>query len=81
MLYYNILSCALFILDKVSSLSATGEAKLRWQKDQTQYKQAKQQERHDPDMELKTRFFGCLAGEIAMIILDTLELIVEVSQT
>jgi hypothetical protein len=31
-------------------------------------------------MELKTRFFGCLTGEIAMIVLDTLELIVEVSQ-
>lgn len=30
-------------------------------------------------MELKTRFFGCMSGETAMIILDTLELIVEVS--
>jgi hypothetical protein len=36
-----------YIIDKVSGLSATGEAKLRWQKDQTQYKQAKQQERYD----------------------------------
>ena len=36
----------MFALDKVSGLSATGEAKLRWQKDQTQYKQAKQQERY-----------------------------------
>jgi hypothetical protein len=31
-------------------------------------------------MELKTKFFGCLSGEIAMIILDILELIVEVSK-
>jgi hypothetical protein len=35
-----------FILDKVTGLSAAGEAKLRWKKDQTQYKQAKQQERY-----------------------------------
>ncbi len=40
--YYS----SLFVLDKVTGLSATGEAKLRWQKDQTQYKQAKQQERY-----------------------------------
>lgn len=86
-----------------------GEAKLRWKKDQTQYKQAKQQERyiwyydmrcmcrdyysvyvnflrvypisrHDPDVEVKTKFLGALSGEIAMIILDILELIVEVCQ-
>ncbi|XP_028405418.1 dedicator of cytokinesis protein 7-like [Dendronephthya gigantea] len=68
-----------FLVDKVSGISATGEAKLRWQKDKTQYKQAKQQERHDPDIELKTKFFGCMSGEIAMIILDTLENIVETS--
>ncbi|CAB4004072.1 Hypothetical predicted protein, partial [Paramuricea clavata] len=35
-----------FLLDKVTGLSAAGEAKLRWKKDQTQYKQAKQQERY-----------------------------------
>ena len=35
-----------FTLDRVGGLSAMGEAKLRWKKDQTQYKQAKQQERY-----------------------------------
>ena len=44
--YFSSVFFLLFILDKVSGLSATGEAKLRWQKDQTQYKQAKQQERY-----------------------------------
>ena len=36
----------LITLDRVGGLSAMGEAKLRWKKDQTQYKQAKQQERY-----------------------------------
>ena len=47
MLHLQEIRSLLFLLsaDKIGSLSAIGEAKLRWQKDQTQYKQAKQQER------------------------------------
>ena len=34
--------------------------------------------RHDPENELQAKFYGCLAGEVSMIVLDTLEMIVEV---
>ncbi|XP_027052730.1 dedicator of cytokinesis protein 7-like, partial [Pocillopora damicornis] len=58
--------------------SPTPEARLRWRKDQTQWRQAtEQQDRVRPEVEVNAQIEGGLAAEVSTIVLDTLEHLVQ----
>ncbi|KAI0241313.1 Dedicator of cytokinesis protein 7 [Lamellibrachia satsuma] len=71
-----------------SPTSEAANARLRWRKDLTQWKRASEHfdSSHNsskvmPESEVDTYIEGSLAAEATMIVIDTLELIVQIAQT
>ncbi|XP_015777841.1 PREDICTED: dedicator of cytokinesis protein 7-like [Acropora digitifera] len=62
--------------------SPSSESRLRWRKDQTQWRQAAdQQDRLRPEAEVTSQIEGSLAAEVSSIVLDSLEHLVQTVTT